>query len=458
MAFNLSPRNKNFSKTGHGLSNGMIKSMPPLHQSKRVIEKSFKGPLKQERSFFGSVINAALNPIDTVAALSSTVSDYVFGNTQSKPKPKPKVKTEKPTINYSGEEIPTMPASESWKQLSQASENKAQRVYPSDAEGNFKIDRGLGFTPLNPKTFEETKLTENVNAYKGTVAGLKNIQKSKDADVQSAIDKKIDYWQNPEVQRMYLNNNPEYKGDLKKAQQDINTHLALGANYEFVKSRGFSKQNKKEIHIDSGAAANTFNPGFNQSWLDKFGKKTEANPNDISMGNARDLRSERGIIAYRPFDKNEEGADYNQYMAELGHEIDHATGFANRQARALGNILGDPDEQPGQDKRAIDSSITSEGKIYLSRGDEMYGKFDEYRNNLRLLPGQKVTREQLKALEKKYIKPGVGTFESLFDLDRKVKAINEVAQGGKKKSNLNFSGSSDKEGFKFTGNSNSSYA
>ena len=455
MAFNLSPRNGNFSKTGHGLPGGMIKSMPPLHQAKRVVDTAFRPALKKETSFFGSVINAALNPIDTAVALGSTISDYISGNTQSKPKPK--VKTEKPTLNYSGEEIPTLSAKQSWGILSKYDKNRGVKVSQSDDNGNFTIGRGEGFTPRTKEGYD-TQLNEKVNAYKGTIAGLKNIQESKDADVQSAVDKRIDYWQNPEVQRMYLNNNPEYKGDLKKAQQDINTHLALGANYEFVKSRGFSKQNKKEIHVDSNAAANTFSPGFNQSWLDKFGKKTEVNPDDISIGNKRDLRSKRGIIAYRPFDKNEEGADYNQFMAELGHEIDHATGFANRQARALGNILGDPDEQPGQDQRTIDSSITSEGKTYLSGGTEMYGKFKEYKDNLRLLPGQKVTREQLEALEKKYVKPGVGTFESLFDLDRKVKAINEVAQGGKKKSNLNFSDKSDKEGFKFTGNSNNSYA
>jgi hypothetical protein len=454
MAFNLSPRGGNFSKTGHGLPGGMIKSMPPLHQSKKVIDNVFRNT-KPETSFFGSVINAALNPIDTAVALGSTISDYVSGNTQSKPKPK--VKTEKPTINSSGETVPTIPASESWKRLSQASENKAQRVYPSDAEGNFKIDRGLGFTPPNATTFEETKLTENVKAYKGTVAGLKNIQQSKDADVQAAINKKIDYWQNPEVQRMYLNNHPEYKGDLKKAQQDINTHLALGANYEYVPSGGFSTQNKKQIGVNSGAAANTFFSGYNQTYVDAQGKVApEGKYEDNTTRNLRDLRSKRGIVAYEPFKK---GDDRDQLRAEIGHEmIAHSAGFGERQKNALGKILGDPSEQPGDDKRGTDSSITSEGKTYLSRGDEMYGKFTEYKDLIHLTPGQKVNRAQLEALEKKYLKPSLGTFESLFDIDRKVKAINEVAQGGKKKSNLNFSGSSDKEGFKFTGNSNSSYA
>ena len=456
MAFNLSPRGGNFSKTGHGLPGGMIKSMPPLHQSKTVIDNVFRKPVKKETSFFGSVINAALNPIDTAVALGSTISDYVSGNTQSKPKPK--VKTEKPTINSSGETVPTIPASESWKRLSQASENKAQRVYPSDAEGNFKIDRGLGYTPPNAKTFEETKLTENVKAYKGTVAGLKNIQQSKDADVQAAINEKIDYWQNPEVQRMYLNNHPEYKGDLKKAQQDINTHLALGANYEYVPSGGFSTQNKKQIGVNSGAAANTFFPGYNQTYVDANGKVApEGKYDDNTTRNLRDLRSQRGIVAYKPFKK---GDNRDQLRAEIGHEmIAHSAGFGERQKDALGKILGDPSEQPGDDKRGTDSSITSEGKTYLSRGDEMYGKFDEYKSLLHLTPGQKVNRTQLEALEKKYLKPSLGTFQSLFDIDRKVKAINEVAHNGdKKKSNLNFSDKSDKEGFKFTGNSNSSYA
>jgi hypothetical protein len=449
MAFNLSPRGTNNIKTGHGLPGGLIKPSSPLNQAKKKVDAAFRPVLKKETSIWDDVVN-------TVSDVASNVSDYFSGDTKTTAKPKPKVRTEKPTINSYGETVPTISAKQSWKSLSQTPQNKAIKVTPSDAKGDFTIQRGLGYTPMTPD-LKETNLVEKVKAYKGSVAGLKNIQKSQDPDVQAAINSKIDYWQNPEVQRMYLNNHPEYKGDLKKAQQDINTHLSLGANYEYVKSGGFSKQNKKQIGVNSGAAANTFFPGYNQTFTDKKGKLFEGTYGDVGNQSQRDLRSERGIVAYTPYSK---GEDRNQLRAEIGHEmVAHSAGFGERQGDVLGAILGDPREQPGSDKRNTDSEVTTEGKNYLSRKDEMYGKFTEYKDLIHLKPGQKVTAPELEALEKKYLKPSIGTFQSLFDTERKVKAINEVAQGGdKKKSKLNFSDKSNKEGFKFTGNSNSSYA
>lgn len=56
MAFNLSPRGANFSKTGHGLPGGMIKSMPPLHQSKKVVDAAFRDTSPKDTYAPGSVL------------------------------------------------------------------------------------------------------------------------------------------------------------------------------------------------------------------------------------------------------------------------------------------------------------------------------------------------------------------------------------------------------------------
>lgn len=448
MAFNLSPRGANFSKTGHGLPGGMIKSMPPLHQAKKKIDAAFREPLKKEPSIWDNIV-------DTVSDAASSVSDYFSGDT----KPKTKAKPGKTYTNSSGEVVPAIPALESYNKVTAQQEaNKAMKVRKSDKQGNFVIERGLGFTPKT-LDFAETQLSEKVKAYKGNTQSVKNIQKSTDQDVKAAINTQVDYWSNPEVQKMYLNNNPEYKGDIKKAQQDINTHLALGANYEYVPHMGFSKQNKKQITVGSGAKANTFFPGYNQSWTDKKGVKHEGSIGDIALGNARDLRSERGIVAYVPYNKsNKNGQTREQLQGTLGHEFDHSSGFAERQGKALGKVLGSTYDQPGNVQGSNESEATSQGKQYLSRTDELYGNFKEYKNQLKLKPGEKVNRKKLQELEKKYTPSTPGSFQNIFDIDRKVEAINTVAQGGKKKSNLNFSGSSDNTGFKFTGNSNSSYA
>lgn len=46
MAFNLSPRGTNNSKTGHGLPGGLIKPPTPLHQAKKTVDAAFRPALK----------------------------------------------------------------------------------------------------------------------------------------------------------------------------------------------------------------------------------------------------------------------------------------------------------------------------------------------------------------------------------------------------------------------------
>lgn len=55
MAFNLSPRGTNNSKTGHGLPGGMIRTASPLNQSKKVIDATFRQRLVDSYST-GSVL------------------------------------------------------------------------------------------------------------------------------------------------------------------------------------------------------------------------------------------------------------------------------------------------------------------------------------------------------------------------------------------------------------------
>lgn len=55
MAFNLSPRGTNNSKTGHGLPGGMIRTASPLNQAKKVVDSAFRPRLVDNYST-GSVL------------------------------------------------------------------------------------------------------------------------------------------------------------------------------------------------------------------------------------------------------------------------------------------------------------------------------------------------------------------------------------------------------------------
>jgi len=361
----MTPRGQNNIKTGHGIPHALVnQKQSPLNQ----------GVWEQ---ISGGVRNAV-----------NSVSSY-FGGEEEKPKPKESQFNAKQSLNEYNTYIKP---------------NLKMTASTGDKSGTITLNRGTGWTPGNKD------LVEKLPAYKGDVNSIKKSQKSKIPEITNAISESVDYWQNPEVQKMYLKNHPEYKGDIKKAKQDINTLSANGSKYEFVKDWDDSKQNGKKQVLTGGAEALTFYPGYDRDYLREPGKPRIKE--DRSQGNWFNNKSKNGIIVYNPNDKD--------LKSTAKHEWAHGSGFDAMQGQALGKVLGKP------------SSGDTEIDSYLSRPDEMYGNFTMLKSKLGLKPGEKINQKQYQQMmQKKNL--NFENFSRGFKPENIVKAINTVAYNGDKK-------------------------
>lgn len=360
----MTPRGQNNIKTGHGIPQTFInQKQTPLHQG--VWDEITSG------------VKSAVN----------SVSNY-FGGEEEKSK--------KNKIN--AEQLDQKAAAADYNQWIKPSFDKKASI--GDKNGTITLDRGSGWKP------GLGTLVEKLPAYKGDVNSIKNLQKSKVPEIKSAVNESVDYWQNPEVQKMYLKNHPEYKGDVKKMKQDINTMSANGAKYEFVKVGDKSIQNGQVQTVGGFEDANTFYPGYNREYKRKPGKPRVVE--DVTQGNWFNNKSKNGIISYNPFDKD--------IKSTAKHEFPHASGFDAAQGAVLGKTLGTPNSD----------------NDYMARPDEMYGNFTMFKSKMGLKPGQRVNAKQFKKIvEEKGLQQE--NFYRQFKDNRILRAINTVADNGDKK-------------------------
>lgn len=128
----------------------------------------------------------------------------------------------------------------------------------------------------------------------------------------------------------------------------------------------------------------------------------------------------KGQILYDPTgDPSLRGGDAQGVNAAITHEFGHASGMDTTLGPALMRVLGDPNKQKTK-------NTSAKNKKYLSRPEESYGNFHQFRMELGLKPGEKVDATKLKKLvdEKKR---GSNMFYQAYDDDKIVKAINTIA-------------------------------
>ena len=109
----------------------------------------------------------------------------------------------------------------------------------------------------------------------------------------------------------------------------------------------------------------------------------------------------------------------NMTKSVIKHELGHASGVDSILGPALMRVLGDPHKQTTK-------NTSKDNKDYLSRAQESYGNFHQFRSELGLKPGQKVDKASLqKLIEEK--KAHNNMFYQTYDDDKIVKAINTIA-------------------------------
>ena len=427
MAFNLSPRNGNFSKTGHGLPGGMIKSMPPLHQAKRVVDTAFRPALKKETSLWDNIV-------DTVSDVASSVSSYFSDDTQSKPVVKPTVKTAvKPKKKYK-DTVATYAKGSLIPDSNMNYGNGTQMRIPAsnaimnydDIAGNFK--KGHQFSEyINSSTDAERAkpLTSFINP-----AGS--------ADEKAADNAFIKHYSDPvTLKRMEAAGiNPKWSYDLVKKAVTTPKTNETGKPQNIVKAGDVGAYAAPWINTQSGT---TFHPYYNSK-------------NEIDQ--TRTV-AKTGNINYKV-----DNDPFNPVSTKgtIQHEMAHAS-FADVLWPSLYKALGKkaPRLESGE-------MYTPEG--YMNKPTEVYAHFHEFRQNLGIKPGEVITEKEL--MRRVNANPSVKggnfwqnygqsvdpkTYQVGGEEDKKKKkallnAINTVASTGGKKENK----------MKFSGDRNSSYA
>ena len=184
-----------------------------------------------------------------------------------------------------------------------------------------------------------------------------NVSKLKPVEKQSTQEF-ISHFENPEVVRMFAQNTGQ---DPKRLQDAISKAL---------------RTPMEEYHSES-VDPNPVPFDANAVFRDPHVSKSR-----------RDMtHPETGYIKYKPQGTDAEGLYYADTAKDyIGHELAHASGLDVMLAPALYRALGKklPTQRGGLD--------------YYDRPEEVYGNFYEFRKNLGLKPGQKVTRDELKKM------------------------------------------------------------
>ncbi len=126
----------------------------------------------------------------------------------------------------------------------------------------------------------------------------------------------------------------------------------------------------------------------------------------------------KGQILYDPTGDPISG-DKSGVVAAIGHEFPHASTIDTTLGKPLMRILGDPNKQQIK-------NTSNANKRYLSRPEESYGNFHQFRLELGLKPGEKVDVAKLKQLVNEKKAEG-NMFYQTYDDDKIVKAINTIA-------------------------------
>lgn len=168
----------------------------------------------------------------------------------------------------------------------------------------------------------------------------------------------VSHFENPEVVRMFAKNTGQ---DPKRLQDAIGKSLRTPIEE-------FDSQVEDPHPLDFDANAVFRDPHVSKS------KRDMTHP-------------ETGYIKYKPQGTDAEGLYYADSAKDyIGHERVHASGLDVMLAPAL--------------YRALDKKLPTQrgGLDYYDRPEEVYGNFYEFRKNLGLKPGQKVTRDELKKM------------------------------------------------------------
>ena len=418
MAFNLSPRNGNFSKTGHGLPGGMIKSMPPLHQAKKVIDNTFREPVKKETSFWDNIV-------DTVSDAASSVSSYFSDDTQSKPVVKPLAKpVVKPKKKYK-DTVATYAKGSLTPGSNMNYGNGTQMRIPAsnaimnhtDWGGAFKAGHQFSEYINSSTDAERAKpLTSFINP-----AGS--------ADEKAADNAFIKHYSDPvTLKRMEAAGiNPKWSYDLVKKAVTTPKVNETNKPQNIVPSNAVGAYAAPWINTQS---ATTFHPYYNSK-------------NEIDQ--TRTV-AKTGNINYKV-----DNDPFNPVSTKgtIQHEMAHAS-FADVLWPSLYKALGKkaPRLESGE-------MYTPEG--YMNKPTEVYAHFHEFRQNLGIKPGEVITEKELMRRVNANPSVGGGNFWREFGYDigtdgkptkldkekkaKLVNAINTVAStNGKKENKMQFSG------------------
>jgi hypothetical protein len=426
MAFNLSPRGGNFSKTGHGLPGGMIKSMPPFHQAKKVVDTAFRPELKKETSIWDNIVS-------TVSDAASSVSDYFSGDTQTTTQPaKPVAKpVAKPKKQYK-DTVATYAKGSLIAGSNMNYGNGTQMRIPAsnaimendDVFGGYK--RGHQFSEyINSSSDAERAkpLSSFINP-----AGSK--------DEKAADNAFIKHYSDPvTLKRMETAGiNPKWSYDLIKKALSTPKVNETDKPQNIVPSNAVGVYAAPWINKQSGS---TFHPYYNSK-------------NEIDQ--TRTV-APTGNINYKV-----DNDPFNPVSTTgtIQHEMAHAS-FADVLWPSLYKALG---------KKAprMDNGQMYTPSDYMNKPTEVYAHFHEFRQNLGIKPGEKMTEKELIRRVEANPSVGGGNFWREFGYDispdgkptkldkekkaKLVNAINTVASTGGKKENK----------MKFSGDRNSSYA
>ena len=428
MAFNLSPRGGNFSKTGHGLPSGMIKSMPPLHQAKRVVDTAFRPELKKETSIWDNIVS-------TVSDAASSVSDYFSGDTQTTTKPVAKP-VAKPVV----------------KPKKQYKDTVATYAKGSLIAGS-NMNYGNGTQMRIPSSIGIMDKDDVFGGYNRGHQFSEYVNSSSDAERAIPLSSFI---------------NPAGSTDEKAADNAFIKHYSDPITLKRMEAAGINPKwsydlTKKALTTpkvnETGKPANIVAPGdvgaYVAPWTKIQAPNVEFHPyynknNEIDQ--TRGL-AKTGNINYR------QDLSPNSPTSTTGtiqHEMAHAS-FADVLWPSLFKALG---------KKAprLDNGQMYTPDLYMNIPTEVYAHFHEFRQNLGIKPGEKMTEKELIRRVEANPSVGGGKFWQEFGYDigpdgkptkldkekkaKLVNAINTVASTGGKKENK----------MKFSGDRNSSYA
>jgi hypothetical protein len=426
MAFNLSPRNGNFSKTGHGLPGGMIKSMPPLHQAKKVVDTAFRPALKKETSLWDNIV-------DTVSDAASSVSSYFSDDTQSKPVAKPAVK-------------PAVKPKKTYK------DTVATYAKGSLTPGS-NMNYGNGTQMRIPSSIGIMSKDDVFGGYKTGHQFSEYVNSSTDAERAKPLTSFI---------------NPAGSADEKAADNAFIKHYSDPVTLKRMEAAGINPKwsydlTKKAITTpkvnETGKPQNIVAPGdvgaYVAPWTKIQSPSTEFHP---YYNNNNEIDQTRGLGKTGNINYREDLSPYNPTSTKgtIQHEMAHAS-FADVLWPSLYKALG---------KKAprLDSGQMYTPDLYMNKPTEVYAHFHEFRENLGIKPGEVITEKELMRRVNANPSVGGGKFWQEFGYDigtdgkptkldkekkaKLVNAINTVAStNGKKENNM-----------KFSGDRNSSYA